>query len=556
MSRILVIGGYGGFGARLSRRLAAAGHRLIVAGRREAEAVRFCAALPAAEPLAMNRAGNIGAVLARCRPDLVIDAAGPFQGSSYQVAEACIVAGIHYLDLADSRGFVTGIVALDHAARRRGVAAIAGASTSPALTGAVARALASGLDRVDSVEIALSAANRARGGDSVLAAVLSYVGRRLRVWRGGRWTHGWGWQEIRREDFLLADGTGLRGRLVALADLPDCETLPAQLPGRPAVSFRAGTELRFQMVALWLASWPVRWGLTKPLAGAARWLAPLYRLTGRIGGLRSAMAVTLAGRAGKRRVERRWTIVAERGDGLEIPTLTAELLAADILAGRCAAGAYHAASLLSLDRYELAFAELSVRHETSERELPPALYARLLGPAWKALPAAVRSLHDVCRDSGAVGEGTVVRGTSLAARMIGAAMRFPPGGTWPLHVGFSERGGVETWTRDFGGHRFASELSSSSGLLVERFGPLRFAFDPPATCGGLEMRLCRWSAFRIPLPLALAPRIRAREWEEGGRFRFEVRVALPVIGDVVGYSGWLERLEGGEVRPAAAQAAA
>lgn len=539
MSRILVIGGYGGFGARLCRRLAAAGHALIVAGRSLEKAERFCLGLERAEPLALDRNGDLAPLLARERPALVIDAAGPFQGSGYGVPEACIGAGISYLDLADSRDFVAGIGSLDEAARRAGVAVISGASSAPALTGAVAPRLAEGLDTVSEVEISLSAANRASGGESVVAAILSYVGRPVRLWRGGRWTHAPGWQEMRREDFVFADGTGLRARLVALADLPDCELLPHLLPGKPAVTFRAGTELGFQMRALWLASWPVRWGWASSLAPLRRWLIPLYRKTGTIGGKRSAMNVTLTGRRGREAVERCWTIVAEQGEGLEVPTLAAELLAADILAGRCRAGADTAASLLSLDRFEPALAALPVRTEISERVLPPPLYARALGNGFDALPPAVRRLHDICRDSGARGEGTVERGRNPFARLIGAAMHFPPSGGWPLHVAFRERDGVERWTRDFGGRTFASELSQASAGVTERFGPLRFEFDLPCGPHGLEMRLRRWSALRIPLPLFLAPRISAREWEEEGRFRFEVDVSLPLVGRIVRYSGWL-----------------
>ncbi|HEX6374920.1 MAG TPA: DUF4166 domain-containing protein [Allosphingosinicella sp.] len=539
MSLILVIGGYGGFGARLCRRLSAAGHGLIVAGRSQEKAARFCAGLADARPLAMDRDGDVGAVLARERPDLVIDAAGPFQDSRYQVPQACIAAAIPYLDLADARDFVTGIAALDRPAREQGVAVVSGASSAPALTGAVCHRLAEGLERVCGVDIALSVANRVTGGEAVMAAILSYVGRRVPLWRGGRWTNAWGWQELRREDFVLADGSALRGRRVAIADLPDGELLPGLLPGRPAVTFRAGTELGFQMRALWLASWPVRWGWLASLSPARRWLLPLYRLTARIGGERSGMSITLIGIAIGQRVQRRWTVIAERGEGLEVPTLAAELLAGDILAGRLAAGARTAASLLSLERFEPALSRLALRHEIAERALPPPLYARVMGSAFDRLPPAVRRLHDFCGDAGAEGEGRVERGRGPIARTIAAAMRFPPVGRWPLHVAFAEHGAAERWTRDFGGHRFSSELSQAGRHIVERFGPLRFAFDLPSGADGLEMHLRGWSAFRLPLPLALAPRIRAREWEEGGRFRFAVAVALPLVGDVVRYSGWL-----------------
>lgn len=539
MSLILVIGGYGGFGARLCRRLSAAGHHLIVAGRSMEKAAAFCAGLENARPLAMDREGDVGKVLAAQWLDLVIDAAGPFQGSDYRVPRACIDLGLPYLDLADARDFVTGIGALDGLARAAGVAVISGASSLPALSGAVARRLAEGLERVLSVDIALSASNRGSGGASVVKAALSYGGQPIRLWRGRRWIQTYGWQEMRRESFPLEDGTGLSGRLVGVAEVPDLERLPELLPGRPSIVFRAGTELGFQMRALWLASWMVRWGWLKSLRPAARWLLPLYRLTLGLGGGRSAMKVTLKASATDGPIERRWTLVADRGDGPEVPTLAAALLAEDVLAGRLAPGARDAASLLSLERFEPAFAGLALRHEIVERALPPPLYARIMGPAFARLPPMVRAVHRVWGDAGAQGEGRVTRGKRWLARLVAGAMRFPPSGNVPVHVAFAEQDGVERWTRDFGGHRFASELSQKGGLLVERFGAIRFAFALPSGPEGLEMRLRGWSFLRIPLPLFLAPRIAAREWEEAGRFRFDVRVAMPLLGEVIRYEGWL-----------------
>ncbi|MCW3837046.1 DUF4166 domain-containing protein [Sphingomonas canadensis] len=540
MSRILLIGGYGGFGARLARRLAGRGHRVIVAGRSMERAAAFSATLPGAEPLVADRTNGIGLAMARERPDLVIDAAGPFQGSGHTVPEACIAMRIPYLDLADARDFVCGIGALDKDARRAGVPVISGASSVPALSGAVVRELAAGMARVDRVEMAISASNRASAGPSVAAAILSYVGRPVKLWRGRRWATGWGWQEMRRQDFLLPDGTGLRGRLTGIADVPDHAILPEALPGRPAVTFRAGTELGFQMRTLWLASWPVRWGWIASLTKLRGLLMPLYRATLRFGGDRSAMHVTLSGEAEGRAVERRWTLVASNGDGPEIPVLAAELLAEAMLAGRVAPGARHAGDELTLEAFAPLFAALAIRHATAERALPAPLYARILGDRFAALPPLVRAMHQVSSDHGARGEGTVRRGTSPAARMLAAMMGMPPAGTVPLHVHFTEADGRERWTRDFGGHRFTSELSARRGRAIERFGPLRFAFDLPADADGLRMEFAGWSAFGLPLPRWAGPRITAREWQEDGRFRFEVTVRMPLIGEVVGYSGWLE----------------
>ena len=248
-----MLGGYGGFGGRLSRRLAGAGHEVVVAGRRLSAAGRFCESVPSCRPLAADRNGELTALFAAERPDLVIDAAGPFQGSDYRVPIACAALDIPYLDLADDRAFVSGIGAV-----QADVPIISGASSVPAISGAVARHLADGMERVTAVEAAISASNQAAAGPSVATAILSSVGQPVPVRRGGRSRIGHGWQDMRLERFELADGTSLGRRLVGLADVPDLALLPARLMGRPMVVFRAGTELGFQNLALWLASWPVR----------------------------------------------------------------------------------------------------------------------------------------------------------------------------------------------------------------------------------------------------------------------------------------------------------
>jgi uncharacterized protein YbjT (DUF2867 family) len=540
VKRILVIGGYGGFGARLSRRLAAAGHQVLVAGRSLDKARQFAATLAGAEGVRADRAGELPPVLMAQRPDLVIDAAGPFQGSSYKVPETCIAAGIPYLDLADARDFVTGIGVLDAAARAAGVTVIAGASTAPALTGAVARRLAERLDRVDQVEIALCASARITAGASVTKAILSYVGRPVRLWRGGRWSEARGWQEMRRAE--MRSGPHRLRRKVALADVPDHDLLPAMLPGRPAVSFRAGNELGFQMRFLWALSWPVRWGWLKSLRGLAGLLPPLQRATARLGDDRSGMTITLTGRRGGEAVERCWSVVAVDGDGPEIPTLAAVLLAEDLFAGRLKPGAYTPEKLLPLERFEQALECLAIAHGIEERVLPPVLYARIMGPDFDALPPLVRAIHDLHGDAGAAGEGRVARGRNPFARLMAWVARFPPAGTYALHVAFAERDGKERWTRDFGGHVFSSELSGKNGLAVERFGPMRFGFALMPTEDGLEMHLKRWSMFGISLPLFLAPRIAAWEYEAEDRFHFDVRLSFPLIGGIVHYTGWLRPL--------------
>lgn len=535
--RVLILGGYGGFGARLSRRLAGDGWEVLVAGRNLAKAEAFAERLRGARGLSADRNAPLDEMLAEHRPDLLVDAAGPFQDSGYQVAESCIAHGVHYLDLADARDFVCGIAGLDAAARKAGVVVVSGASSVPALSGAVVHELTRGMEAVRSIEEALSASTRASVGASIAAALLSYVGKPVPLWDGHRWTEAVGWRMLRRERYTV---TGVRPvhRMVALADIPDQAIFPQLFPGRPATRFSAGPEFSLQLIVLWLLSWLVSWGWLSSLRPWAGWLAPLQRLTARLGSDRSAMAIEVKGIAGGVPLLRRWTVIAERGDGPEIPTLAAQLLAGRIAAGQVEPGAQHGAELLPLADFAAKFDELAIVHEVTEQRCDP-LYQRVMGADFAALAPPLQALHSVLGQALAKGEGTVRRGSSWLARLIGAVVRFPPSGDYPVEVAFSDRRGVERWTRKFGPHSFASELSQTGTMLTERFGPLRFHFVVPVNAGGLTMVLRKWSAFRLPLPLLMAPRIDAAEYAEGDDFCFDVAVAMPLVGLVVHYSGRL-----------------
>ena len=302
---------------------------------------------------------------------------------------------------------------------------------------------------------------------------------------------------------------------------------------------RAGTELGFQNRSLWLAGWLVRWRMLGNLAPLAPLLARLQRVTARAGTDRSAMMVQAFGRAGGCRVERRWTLIANHGDGPEIPALSIGPLVDRILAGTEPPGARDAGECLSLAEYAPGFAGLAVAHATTEYDLPPSLYARVMGPRFHALPASVRAMHDVLRHGGCTGRAVVTGARTSLAALIARMIGFPRAGEHALHVSFASCDGRERWTRRFGTAPFRSHFSQHGPWLVERFGPLRFALDLVAEPGGLRMEMRRWWVGPCPLPLPLAPRVRAREWDEGGVFNFDVAIGLPLVGTIVTYRGWL-----------------
>lgn len=337
--RILVLGGYGLFGGHISRRLATdARYEVVVAGRSLTTAQAFVAATQdhgaRLQPMAIDAtSADLEQRLRDVQPDLVIHAAGPFQGQDYRVARAALHCGAHYVDLADGREFVTGVTALDDLASSCGRWAISGASSVPGLSGAAVAAHAHRFKTLQGIEAGISPGNRTPRGIATTAAILSYVGQRYRCLLDGDWQQVHGWQSLRRIDH---PATG--ARWLARCEVPDLSVLPERHPELRTCEFRADLELHRMHFGLWLASWLVRAGLLRNLP---RWTGPLLSVSERwldAGSDVGLMHIDLSGVAADDTPLRlRWTLTAARGAGPQVPCtpsiVIANKLAASTLPG-------------------------------------------------------------------------------------------------------------------------------------------------------------------------------------------------------------------------------
>ena len=343
--RVVVLGGFGNFGARICRALANdAGLEVLAAGRtaRGVDSVRLDLA-----------AADFPASLKRLAPDVVIHCAGPFQGQDYRVAEAAIGAGAHYIDLADGREFVARFAAHnDSEARAAGLLAIAGASTVPALSSAVIDSLSGGFQQINEIQISIAPGQRAPRGAATIASVFSYAGRPFRWLNDGAWKDAWGWQELRRMRFA-----GLGMRWAAACNIPDLELLPARYPGVKTVEFRAALEITVLHFGLWLAAALRRAGLPLPIE---RWAASLNRLASLLdifGSERGGMLVAVVGnRPDGSRARMEWHLTADANHGPEIPCMAAILLTRKLAQGELSArGAFPCMGFLKLPDFEPEF---------------------------------------------------------------------------------------------------------------------------------------------------------------------------------------------------------
>ncbi|MBR0644305.1 SDR family oxidoreductase [Plastoroseomonas hellenica] len=548
---VLLVGATGAFGTRLAVLLVAHGFTVLAlardAGRLAALAARLgprCIAMPA------ERDGLDAAALLALRashPGLfaLVDASGPFQGAGYALPRAAIAAGLHAIDLADARDYVAGIGALDAEAKAADVAVLAGASSSPALTQAVVDLLNPEGLPVVTAEAAISPGNRAPRGQAVMTAILSYAGRPVRVFRGGRWGEapGWGLPETLR-------WPGLGRRRLALVETPDLDLLVARCRPRDAALFKAGLELALLHQGLAVLSLLVRAGLLRslaPLTSTLHWIAERFAA---LGSDRGGMRVRLLLEAPDGALLRReWRLLAEAGDGPSVPVLPAlaalRLLARGELGFR---GAAACAGLLPYAAIAEGFAHLAITTAREEQALPSPLFQRLLGARAGLLPTPVRAAHAVPGFLALEGIGEAEGAATLPGRLLAWLFRLPRAGhALPLRVEMrmTENGG-EAWHRIWPGVTMRSVLGAADpadSTLDEVFGPFRARLRCDVDAHGLTLTVAGGRFLGLPIPRALLPRSVATEAVDAeGRFTFDVPIALPLIGRLAHYRGWLKPL--------------
>jgi len=352
--RVIVIGGYGFFGRRLVERLARhSGLHVVATGRSAALGQALVEML---RPSAVAQVGSatldvdalgLASELAALAPDVVVHAAGPFQGRQYLVAQACIAIGAHYIDLADAREFVAGIGCLDAEACAAGLAVISGASSVPALSSTVADHLAQGLARVENIDIGISPGNRTDRGLSTVRAILSYCGKPLPPTRAASPT--FGWSGSRRHTYPDPVGS----RLLSPCDVPDLALLASRYAGSPTVSFGAGLELPLLHRGMNVMAMLTRLGIVADWSVHARALKRVADWSRTLGSDAGAMHVSVTGETAQGiRCTRTWHLVATAGDGPYVPTLAAAALVRRLLRGDASlVGARPCVGLLSLEDF-------------------------------------------------------------------------------------------------------------------------------------------------------------------------------------------------------------
>lgn len=551
--RILILGGYGIFGGRLARLLADVSElELIIAGRTLAKAEQFCAAYPGpakVTPLALDRA-QVAAYLAETQIDLLVDASGPFQDygeAPYGVIEACIEAGVPYMDFADAADFVFGVSAYEEAARAKGIFVLSGVSSFPVLTAAVLRQFAKRM-RLTHVEGGIAPSPYAGIGLNVMRAVVGYAGSPIKLTRAGQPASARGLAESRRFTIAPPGFEPLRDIHFSLVDVPDLQVLPPEYPGLQDIWMGAGPvpEFLHRMLNL-LAKARARLRLPSlaPLSPLFYWV--LNRL--RFGEHRGGMYVAVKGLREWQEVQESWHLLAEGNDGPFIPSMAIEALVRKMLAGKTPApGARPAIHELELSDYNHLFEGRDIHTGFRRGATDATAYQAVLEDRFTELPAPLQKFHGPNAPRTWSGEASVREGRNPIAKLIRRLFGFPaPRKQVPLTFELDRQGAREIWTRHFGSQRLRSGRALGKGrnkhLIIEWFGPVRVALAVTLEGDRGHLVSRKWWFLGVPMPRALRPTGDSFEKEIDGRFAFDVEVRAPLIGLIAGYRGTLQPAE-------------
>jgi hypothetical protein len=270
------------------------------------------------------------------------------------VVEACIAAGVSYVDVADDRDFVRRVYALaESQTLPQNMVVLTGCSVVPGLTSILTRVAQRNVPRISQTKIAISPGTRHPRGPGSFACLLSTVGERFTAPTRGKEAPVLGWTEPERVHFPPPMGPRACYRVVDIAD----HFIQPRYFGTETVEFRIGSE--FEALNSSLA---VLRTLTQAMKFSAESLIPIARIliyaAAPFGTTAGGVVVEVSGYSGEEPRSESWCVFAEEG-GEHIPSIPAAIAARMILKGQMRAQGL--ASLADWIAPEELFKELGVR---------------------------------------------------------------------------------------------------------------------------------------------------------------------------------------------------
>lgn len=357
--KILILGGTGHFGTRIIKGLMdIADIELLVGGRNKADIEKHISELinektPACSIKAFQINMNDDFFVSKLKelsPYILLHTAGPFQGQSYKVAEACIETNTHYIDLADGRDFVVRFDRLNEKAKAKNLLLVSGASTLPGLSSAVVKHFSDKyFNTLQEIFISIAPAHQTPRGIGTIEAVLSYCGKPFEILFKGKTKTVFGWQNLSFRHYRQ-----FGCRFGGVCDVPDLVILPQKYNGLKTAVFNADLASPFEQMVLWFMALLTR---IHCVSNWSQFSSIFYKMSQallKFGGQTGGMKIKLNGLNKENKfVEVEWDLVAFDNHGPNIPCIPLIILTKDLLNEKVTKfGAMPCVEMFDLNRFD------------------------------------------------------------------------------------------------------------------------------------------------------------------------------------------------------------
>jgi Saccharopine dehydrogenase NADP binding domain len=330
--RVVVYGGNGFFGRIIVDDLLRQTTARIEIASRSARTVEFPGFEQRVRSVESDLRNEASVLCTIAGADLVIVAAGPFQGMPQTVLQACIAECVAYIDVGDDRDFVRRAYALaESKGMSKGMVALIGCSVVPGLTSLLTRFAQDTVPRIIQTKICISPGTRHPRGPGSFACLLSTVGQEYTAPADGSEVPVTGWTQPERVSFPVPMGDRTVYRVVDIAD----HFIQPRYFGTQTVEFRIGSELRALNLLLSVVR-RLRQALGIGVSGLVSISRVLVHLAALFGSTAGGVMVEVAGYAGKERRSETWCVFAGEG-GERIPSML-PAIAADMILRKEIAG--------------------------------------------------------------------------------------------------------------------------------------------------------------------------------------------------------------------------
>jgi len=187
----------------------------------------------------------------RQQRNVVVHCAGPFHHRDGRVLEACIAAGVNYVDVSDHPSYTRTAIAYRAAAAAAGITAIVNTGIFPGISNSMVRQSIEQLDTADAVHLSYVVAGSGGAGVTVMRTTFLGLQRPFQAWLKGRW------QMVKPySDREVVEFPPPYGRVgVYWFDVPEAFTIPSAFPVKTVIT-KFGTVPDFYNFLTWsVARW-------------------------------------------------------------------------------------------------------------------------------------------------------------------------------------------------------------------------------------------------------------------------------------------------------------